>query len=771
MFIFSLYSFCYCRPKRNITVTARNLISSQKIELSLNVFYEINNIEFTVENNLGSTSEPIQFDIHLLPTASLPMDSVNITIDFKHGGVTTDSIMLDENYGVNVSHFYDHLFDIPGAFLVEARVENYFSHNTHNITINIWDSLLLLQFKLVSIIRGKYIITNSTAVFDFINTPNYGFKYYIDYGDGTGEWNNDDNLLHNKYDLSEFMHVYSSPGVYTVRWTANNGEQSYDRDEQFTVHVQTKVPDTGYTLEPLGKKYPWSFVHDFSIEINITLNSEIPLPTNATCVFDPNDGNNPVNGLIFDDYVFIYFHDYRTDGLFNSTLNCSNAVSSYLYIFDVEVRKFQASELTLVFHEYVPMNVSEAVLVYFHINNRGYAVLPKDVYITMDFGDGSIRAPILYDKSTLSHLYSGRGNYTVSVFVEAHISNTTDTKAYSLRLGIMYFDYNTTVQFLDTTVVRYNMYGLAGTTSYTIDFDDGTPNEQCSSSGPSGCYIFHLCPTYGYHLVQVVANNGTFIEVDNMNMTCDNPIVNITTDIPYTVEIPNGTIEAKLRIKEEDMFLPWLSCFWNMGDPIKRVTYGPISNQVTYEDPFLFKFQYIALGRHTITVHCRNLINDTRLETQIVVTNKDFLFTGVFDRFYSQESSPLYLSSMIDMEVFSRLEIVASHDEKSHTNFWQLNASIGETKLNRHSLLFTRGLISEIEYCITLQVCFVEEPENCIFEPTYVEFVRPPPHAEIVGSTRRYVSRGAVRFDAYTTSFDLVTPASTNLYYNWSCKR
>lgn len=739
------------------------------------MFYKINSIEFSVEKNLGNTSEPIQFGIHLLPTAKLPMDKVNITIDFKHGGVTTDSITLDENYDVDISHLYAHLFDIPGIFLVEARVENYFSHYINSITINIWDSLLLLQFKLVSDIRGKYVITNSTAVFDFINTPNYGYKYYIDYGDGIVEWNDDDNLLYNKYNLSEFTHVYNNPGVYTVRWTANNGEPSYDRDVQFMVFVQTKIPDTGYTLEPLGKKYPWSFVQDFSIGVNITLNSEVPLPTNATCVFDPNDGNNIVNGLIFDDYFFMYFYDYRTEGLFNSTLICSNAVSSYVYIFDIEVRKFQASELTLVFDEYVPMNVSEVVLVYFHIKNAGYAILPKDVYLTMDFGDESIakgtRAPFLYDRSTFHHVYSDRGNYTVSLFVEAYSSNTTDTKAYSLQLGIMYFDYNTTVQFLNKTIVRYNMYGVGGTTNYTIDFDDGTPNEQCSSPGSSGCDIHHLCHTYGYHLVQVVANNGTFIEVDNMNMTCDNPLDNITADIPYTVNIPNGTIEAKLRIKEEDMFLPWISCLWSMGDPIKRDTYGPISNQLTYEDPFVFKFQYIALGRHTITVNCWNLINDSRVETQILVTNENFLFTGTFDRFYSQASSPLYLSSMIDTEVFSRLEITASSDEKSHTNLWQINAFVGETKLNRHSLLFTRGLVSENKYYITLQVCFVEEPDNCIFEPTYVQLVSPPPHAEIVGSTRRYVSRGAVTFDAYTMSYDPVSPASTDLYYKWSCKR
>lgn len=729
----------------------------------------------SVNNTLGNTTEPMIFDLHLLSTANLPMRDANITIDFKHGDITTASITFDENYVVGVSHFYSHLFDMQGSFLVEAKVENILDYKIYNTSVSIWDSLETLDLEFINKIGAKYIITNTQAVFNFTNVSNFGFKYSIDYGDGTVEANESDSLLYDIYALPIFTHVYTSQGVYIVRWTAQNGEPSYNRYKQFPVHVQNIVPDTGFSLEPLGKTYPWSVVQTWSIGVNITFDSDIHTPTNATCIFNPDDGNSSVDNLALDDLFFEYYHDYRTEGLFNATLHCSNDVSNYVYRYVIEVRKFQASELTVYFHENVPLNKSDTVVVFFHIDNGGYAVLPKDVYLTWDYGDGGKarrrRAPVLYDKNTFSHLYTERGNYTVSVFVEAQASNTTNTLDYSLRLGLMYFEFNTTVQFLNTTVVQYTMYGVKGTTTYTIDFDDGTTNGQCSSSEPSRCDIYHLCPEHGHQLVQVVASNGTFIEIDNMNMTCENPIVNLTMDIPYTVAIPNGTIDAKLRIKENDLFLPLLYCTWNMGDPIKRETYGPISQKVTYEDPYLFNFQYIALGRHTITIQCWNLINETRLETQITVTNKDFLFTGVFDRFYSQKNYPMYLSSMIDTEIFGRLEIVASSEEKHHTYLWKLNITVGEAKPNRQGLLFTRGLVSENKYDITLQVCFLEEPGNCIFEPTYAQFIMPPPHAEIVGGTRRYVRRGSLTLDAYTLSYDPVFPESSNLDFIWSCKR
>lgn len=764
----------FCRPKHNVTVTASNLVSSQTVDVLVEVIYCINNFNFLVVNTLGNTTDTVQFDLHLLATANIPMHDININVNFKYGNNATDTKTIDDFYIVNVIYSYTRLFDMQGEFLVEARVENVLGHEDYSIAMRIWDSLLPLQLVFINGF-GKYIITNTTAQFNFTNVPNYGFEYTLDFGDGTVLESGGTDILYNLYSVAVFTHVYANPGVYIVHWTAVNGESTYDRSEHFPIHVQNRVPANDYTLEPLGKKYPRSNLQYLSISVNITLDSSVPVPTNATCVFYPDDGTSSVSELTYSNSFFQYLHNYLIEGLFNSSFNCSNDVSDHVYTFNIEVRKYLASNLQLVFHNYVPLNVSDTVIVYYHIDNGGFALIPNDVYLDFDYGDGSTsrrrRSPVLYDTLTYTHEYSERGNYTVTVSVEARVTNTTNVLSYSLRLGLMYYEYNTTIQFLDTRIIRYTMYGVKGTAMYTIAFDDGTANDQCSSSGFQSCDIHHLCPEYGYQLVEVVASNGTFIELDNVNITCDNPIVNLTTDIPYTVAIPNGTIDARLRIQENDLYLPVLKCNWNMGDPIRRETFGPITNEVTFANPFLFNFQYIALGRHVITIYCWNLISNTSLQTQITVTNKDFLFTGVFDRFYSQASSPMYISSMVDTEIFSRLEIIANTAEKTHVNLWQMNVSLGESNSNRHSLLFTRGLVEENKYNIVLKVCFKEEANNCIFEPTYAKFVMPPPHAEIVGSRRRYVTSGAVVMDAYSVSYDPVFPTLTNLIFSWSCQR
>ena len=742
----------------------------------LEAFYKVNNFDLTVQNTLGNTTHIVDFDLHLLSTAFIPMNEVNISIDYKHGNSTTDSIFIDENYGLDKSHMYSHLFDMHGDFLVEATVTNIFGSKVYNLTMRIWDSLLDLDLEFINGF-GKYIITNTVAQFNFTNVPNYGFEYTIDYGDGsTGESSTDSSILYAKYNLPVFMHTYTSPGVYKVTWNTNNGASEYDREEHFFIHVQNKVPDTGFTLDPIGKKYPWSVLQNISLPVNITLDVGVPVPTNATCLYEPDDGKASESGLIFDSSEFLHYHEYVDEGYFNSSLYCSNNVSNFTYMFDILVQKCKASDLSLVFHDYVPLNHSDSVDVYFHVDNGGFEMIPYFVTLDWDYGDGHTsrrrRSPIDYNRETYIHTYFERNNYTVTVIVYAGPSDTTNTISYSLRCGLMYFEYNTTVQFINTTNVQYTMYGIKGTANYTVDFGDTSPTDACSKSGDTSCYINHLCPQYGVHLVQVIGGNGSFIEIDYLNMTCDNPI-NVTTDIVYTVAIPNGTIDALLRIKEDDLYLPRLYCSWNMGDPSKRQKYDPPYQTVTYESPYLFNFRYIALGVHTINIHCWNLINETTLETKITVTNKDFLFTGVFDRFYSQDESPIYISSMIDTEIFSRLIISAKSTEKTHTNLWRMeNISVGASTPDRHGLLFTRGLVPENKYYVELHVCFKEEPNNCIFEPTYLKFVMPPPHAEIIGNTRRNVIRGStIEVDAESLSYDPVFPSWTNLSYSWSCER
>ena len=697
------------------------------------------------------------------------MDVINFNVNYKYG--TNDSETHDLSPSVSLPYVISlsHLFPVQGIYLVEACAENILGNESFTINMSIWDTLDPLEFNFYQS-NGKYI-TNTTTTLIFENVPNAGFEYIIDYGDGFSESSNSSDILYQLYDLTEFNHTYTLAGVYTIRWIASNGH--YRRDERFTVLIQNKVPSEGYSLEPIDKKYPWINLQSIKIPVNITLNDTVPLPTNATCVFEPDDGKPQVLGLVYNESFFQHKHQYLLEGNFSSSLNCSNEVSWYIYTFSLCVQKYNASFLSLVYESLVPLNVSDTVIVYFHIDNGGFELIPEQVTLDFDFGEATSRwrrSPVTYDQPTYDHLYSERGNYTVTVVVRAIITDTTSTLVYPLRLGIMYFKYNYDIGFINTTEILYEMYGVLGTdTTYTVDFADSTPYGQCSSVDISGCDVPHIFPYWGERTVQVVARNSTFVEVDEVFMTIDNPIVNFTLDIVRTVAIPNGTVDVNFRIEEDSPVLPFLNCNVSMGDPISRDMIIDTQN-VTYPSPFYYSFQYIALGRHKIEAYCWNLINETSIWTEIVVTNKDFLFTGTFDRQFSQRLTPLRLSAMKDNEITNRLFVLAPLEEKTRINEWMVENTF-DIFPGRHSIIFPRAYLNDGTYLVILTVGFVEEPGNKIGEPTYLDFISPPPHAEVVGGRRRITSEGTVIFDAETLSYDQVFPYSSGLIFSWDCKR
>ena len=753
-----------------MSVHAHNWVNSQTDYVFVIVIYRINGLSFNVNNELGNTTHDCYFDFTFGPGTNLPMDKVNFSITYQYG--SNDSVLDDLHPTVSLPHVlnYSKLFDVQGYYTVVGWVENILGSQNFTKNMRIWDTLNPLEFNFYNS-NGKYI-TNTTTTLIFENVPNAGFEYTIDYGDGFSEGSSSSDVLYKLYNLTEFNHTYTKADVYTIRWIAHNGE--YSRDERFTVLIQNKVPSEGFELEPVNKKYPWINLQSMDISVNITLNDTVPLPTNATCIFDPDDGKPQVYDLVYNTSVFVHFHRYLLEGNFSSTLNCSNEVSHYLYPFSLQVQKYNSSFIRLVYEPLVPLNVTDTVTVYFHIDNGGFALIPEQVFFTWDFGDSAFtrrkRATVAYDMPIYDHTYSLRGDYTVTITIDAAVTSTTSTLTYPLRLGIMHFEYNLDIGFINTTQIVYTMYGVLGTdTTYTVYFADGTPDGVCASTDYSGCVVNHVFPYWGYRLVQVVAQNSTFVEVDQVNMTIDNPIVNLTFDIPRSVAIPDGVVEIKLVIEENSPVLPYFNCKVSMADPINRDLYVDTQN-VTFLTPFNFTFQYYALGRPLIEADCWNLINQTQLDIEITVTNKDFLFTGTFDRQFSQEDTPLRLSSMKDNEITNRLFVLAPLDTNTRVNTWTVQ-SMSEVFPGRHSIIFPRGHLDDGTYLVILTVGFIEEPLNQILEPTYLDFTSPPPHSEILGGRRRISSSGLITVDAKQLSYDPVFTEGSSLTFAWECER
>lgn len=718
------------------------------------------------------------FYLNVNSIAQIPMNNVTISINYKHGTGDSDVRGLYTGTDVPASYQYSHLFDYPGEYYVESFLQNVVSNQTLTINMSVWDSLLDLDFMYTDNL-GKYI-TNTTAEFNFTNVPNYGFMYSIDFGDGSKIENVSEDIMYKLYNLSTFNHVYTSANVYTVKWTAENGH--YKKSESFSVKVQNKVPTEGFLLQPIGQKYPWINLQSQNISVNLTLNESVPLPTNATCVFDADDLTAKIGGIKYIKRFIEILHPYLFEGTFNSTLNCSNEVSQYTYQFQLSVAKFKASELTLVFEQLVPLNKSDTVVMDFHIDTGGYALIPLGVSLVWNFDLHNVQnlpspsiLSVTFDKTPYSKEYIARGDYFVQVDVHADTTNTYSNLTYPFRLGIMRFEYNGTIQFINTTLVQYTMKGILGNGTYILHYGDGTSDGICTNIDENlSCVLDHLCPTHGYKLVRAVGKNETFYEYDDVVITCDNPMDNLKSDIPSEVYKPTGKINAMLRITANDLYLPEINCTLSFGDPIDRETYYSTQN-VTYEKPFSVAYTYLALGRHSINITCSNLINITFYTQFIKVLNEDFLFTGMFDRHYSQKLSPLMISSMLDTEIFSRLQILANASVKTHYNDWVVgnNVSVNEDNPNRQGLVLSKGLFENLDkelFKVELFVRFIETPESYLSEPTYIQIVSPPPHAMIVGDSMRHVKRENITVDAFSMSYDPVFPEAHNLSFSWMCK-
>ena len=749
-------------------------MSSSSSVVEVEALYRINGFILTADRALTNTTSSVEFRIKLKSTANVPMNDVNISINYNYGNPDYDTKALYIQSVVPSTFRYDHLFDLPGEYQVNVNLTNVLNEKSLSVDISVWDSLLDLDFVFVNG-TGEYI-TNTSSLFEFTGVPPFGYNYQVNYGDGTIIEDQSEDILYNRYNLTIFSHVYTSAGTYTLTWTATNG--NYSRQETINILVQNKVPAEGYIPEPYGQKYPWLNMQTMSISVNFTLNDSVPLPTDATCDFNADDGTDVVKGINYDASFINHYHLYTEEGTFNTTMNCSNRVSDHTYNFLLTVEKYQASYLSLVFEQVIPLNKSDSIVVDFHIDSGGFALIPEDVTLTWNFEanilDSNETTMESFDRTPVQNEYFHRGDYQVDVQVYVASTNTSIFLSYPLRIGVMRFDYTGTIAFIDYTTIRYTMYGIDGLTGYTLEFGDGTLDGTCSSTGNVSCYIDHLCPEYGYKLVQARGDNGTFVELDDVNITCDNPMDNLGTDIPREVVIPDGIVHAFLRIPETDLPLPVVDCDWNMGDPIKRDTYRE-RQSVTFTEPFNFTFQYIPVGRFDITIKCWNLINETFFKVTIKVTNEDFLFTGVFDRFYSQEYMPMLISAMADVSIFSRLEILADSYMKTHTNDWRIKLANTTSNLdlsdnNRHGLLLTRGQFPENKYKVTLLVGFTEQPDNFLFEPTFIELVMPPPHAMIVGDHRRVVKKESVTVDAVSLSYDPVYPDNRKLTFTWECR-
>ena len=230
-----------------IAISVVNLVSSDSKAFTIHALYSLDCLSFSVDYSLANTTLAAVFSFNFPVSCNFPFGNVDFVIDFNHS--TPLSFMEGLNTSLSLPHSIEksHLFDTQDIYKIHATAENILGLKNFSLTVEVWDTLIPLRLDIKDNIRGNVFVTNTITVLEFVDVPNAGFEYTIDFGDlnsnDSDASSSGTEILYELYNLTTFEHVYTEPNVYTVSWTAKNGHAPYDRSETFTIIVQNEIKD------------------------------------------------------------------------------------------------------------------------------------------------------------------------------------------------------------------------------------------------------------------------------------------------------------------------------------------------------------------------------------------------------------------------------------------------------------------------------------------------------------------------------------------------
>jgi len=230
----------------NVTVTCFNLVSWENRTIPVAPLYDVNGYTITVDNSLRQTDEDFNFVLTFDTNTNLPMKNVNIDIDFKNGVNATylddfhDTIVLPMQYSDSLS------YSTQGSYNVTYTLTNPISTMTLVQSVRVWDNLLNTTLSCLSTC-DIVACAETQLTFGFINTPRSGFKFSIDFKDGTVISDVGDALMFDVNKLTTFNHTYTQSGTFNVSWYVENGE--YNISGEYTVIAQWRIVNLQVSIQ------------------------------------------------------------------------------------------------------------------------------------------------------------------------------------------------------------------------------------------------------------------------------------------------------------------------------------------------------------------------------------------------------------------------------------------------------------------------------------------------------------------------------------------
>jgi len=433
------------------------------------------------------------------------------------------------------------------------------------------DKYVSLKFTIKDICNGGSADFNGTPTEGLVKLP----VQFTDLSTFTGTswaWDFGDNATSNE---TNPLHVYTTPGNYTVTLKVSNGTTTKEQKKYDYITVK-EVPSKYF--EPVAN-FTYSITHETTGEVQFIDQSFGSTPLTYSWDFGDNSTSTNLSPA----------HRFPALGTYPVTLTVTDThgkVSNITQQINVSAVPIYSSPIANF--TYVPKNVDPMTIQFI---DQSFS--STDLWYLWNFGDGTNST----DKVP-AHTYSAPAQYSVTLTVTDQYNNASTTsqniQVPASPSGLPSIDFNAdvtsgqyplTVQFLDNTTTTW-------ADSWQWNFGDGAVSSLRSPS--------HTYTTPGQYTVTLRAAN---VNGEGNEMTKENyiivqnqpPVITAIADpmngtFPLKVEFTaSATVNNKTVEQSAPLIKAWL---WDFGDSSVTAEQNPTH---IYETP----------GNYAVTVLCQ----------------------------------------------------------------------------------------------------------------------------------------------------------------------
>ena len=491
----------------------------------------------------------------------------SITVEMTTGTVFVCTVSFGdgETFQIDYSHLGKvlyHQFSAVGSYNSSVRCQNRLGNEEYAKILEVD-----IPVKDVTVTSGKRFIRVHENIFiDVTVREGSRMKYSWDFNDGSTYV-----AYHTVVEDNELVsrsHAYSYSGEFPVNVTVSNSLSSIAVELPHTLVVEFPVANIFISTNSPVRLNPGRVTFHLSLSGNATP------PTNAICVWNFSDGSIPtvIESLkISPMQPFEHAHKYKREGIFSTSVNISNNVSSLLLTVEVDVQKlidlvltaerFEDGARSKGFGELKNYFRSKEVVL-FDVTSQ-----LKDLKYIWHFGDGS--TPGITTEPYTAHIFNHSGTYTVSVEVDNILAKMSTSKEIIIQKAVGAISVNSSYPTYlgDSTYFTIDVEEPGTDMCIVLDFKDSYKahfgDERCNRGLPPNHVYYefsanqtraNLSHRFGTMDTYAVAMNASNVVSSTVAVT----LVNITSnpcDVPTVKIVGDGSESPPSKIKRSQKLL------------------------------------------------------------------------------------------------------------------------------------------------------------------------------------------------------------------------